>query len=102
MKDRRTELPMLRPPESETPCFKCAKQPGSLKMQERSRIHGGDVTPKSMKTFRHYRQCKAVGSFPHDPIVGRNAVVISDMIDVIEGSKMDQLLILLGGKVSYG
>lgn len=37
-----------------------------------------DLSEKNRKAYNHYRVCKAVMSFPDDPIVKRNAVIISE------------------------
>lgn len=36
-----------------------------------------ELSPKNWQAFNHYRRCKAIGHFPDDPIVARNAAAIS-------------------------
>lgn len=35
--------------------------------------------PRHYQTIAHYRECKAVGAFPDDPIVRRNAVLLDSV-----------------------
>lgn len=37
------------------------------------------LSDQNLQALRHYQECKAVGSFPDDPIVRRNARIISQM-----------------------
>jgi hypothetical protein len=34
------------------------------------------LTARNLRAWRHYRECRAVGAFPDDPIVRRNAEII--------------------------
>lgn len=69
----KTGLPLARPPHTPLPCWKCPKIP-----------HGSDpcpanaveLSPKNALAYEHYLQCKAVGRFPRDGIVERNAGLI--------------------------
>lgn len=36
-----------------------------------------ELSPRNVRALLHYRRCKAVGRFPADPIVERNAAVIA-------------------------
>jgi len=40
--------------------------------------------------YRHYRECKAVGSFPDDPVVRRNAAAIRDVEEVAEQNRQSE------------
>lgn len=52
-------------------------------------------TPENQKTlnesnqvcYDHFRECEAVGQFPDDPIVRRNAALIKDTIREVERGK---------------
>ncbi len=35
------------------------------------------LSPKNVRAYQHYLECKAVGSWPDDPIVRRNAATIA-------------------------
>ena len=48
--------------------------------------------PKNLKAYRHYLECKAVGHFPNDPIVRRNAAIISEVIHQVERREMLEMM----------
>lgn len=66
---------MPRPEGCPTPCHQCPKVPRSA--PERTRAHAIDPTERSLRALEHYERCKAVGRFPLDVIVERNAGLIS-------------------------
>lgn len=39
------------------------------------------LTPDNEQCYQHYCECKAVGQFPDDPIVRRNAAAIEEVLD---------------------
>lgn len=43
-----------------------------------------------MAAYRHYMTCRAVGKFPDDPIVGRHAMFIRSVEDVVERERRIQ------------
>ena len=60
------------------------------------------MTDRNWRAYVHYLECKAVGHFPNDPIVRRNAVTIMLVIDYCERmanrqSAASALGTLLGG-----
>lgn len=58
--------------------------------------------PINEQCFQHYRECKAVGHFPDDPIVRKNAVIISEILADIEHAKrtiMERTLINLAARI---
>ena len=53
---------------------------------------GSPENPKTLMTcnelaYEHYRDCRAVGSFPDDPVVRRNAAIIREIEDDAERNK---------------
>lgn len=42
------------------------------------------LSPENERCYEHFRECKAVGQFPDDPIVRRNAAVIQEILDKYE------------------
>ena len=53
------------------------------------------LTDKNRQAFRHFRECKAVGQFPDDPIVRMNADLIQSVLDrVAEKQRIDELTLL--------
>lgn len=92
---RRMGLPVLRPPGCETPCDRCPKIPvGSPKTRE----HAIEWTDDTHRTYEHYRECRAVGSFPNDWLVRRDAAIVRDIEDEFERRPLERLLARLGMK----
>lgn len=69
----RKGLPMLRPEGTRTPCHLCPKIPDRLDGQAKKRVDAADLLPRHLTAFEHYQRCKAVGRFPVDELVERNA-----------------------------
>jgi hypothetical protein len=42
------------------------------------------LTPQNWQAYEHYQECKAVGSFPADAVVKRNAAIIRSVEDGVE------------------
>lgn len=42
------------------------------------------LTPDNEAAYQHYRECRAVGEFPDDPVVRRNAELIRDVEDRVQ------------------
>lgn len=42
------------------------------------------LSPHNQLAYQHYRECRAVGHFPNDPIVRRHAVIIRDIEDQVD------------------
>lgn len=62
--------PVVRPRGMSPPCHSCPKvaptgSPGCVELSE-----------KNWQAYRHYKECQAVGRFPDDATVRRNAAVI--------------------------
>ena len=45
------------------------------------------LSERNMMTYQHYLECRAVGIFPDDPIVRRNAQIIRMAEDEVERSR---------------
>ena len=85
------------------PCASCPKIPREA--PARDRRYAVELSDRNRAAFRHWRECKAVGRWPEDSIVRRNAALIQQVFDDHEagvreglGRKIDQLgeIILLG------
>lgn len=74
-------LPVLRPKGVKTPCGWCPKIPPGEAPKPENAI---ELTAKNIAAVVHYRECKAVGEFPDDAIVRRNAGLIRAAEDVAE------------------
>jgi len=57
------------------------------------------LSAKNMQAYIHYLECKAVGNFPDDPIVRRNARLIQQVVDhANEQKRVDELISLMGAR----
>ena len=45
---------------------------------------GRELSDANWLAFAHYKQCKAVGIFPDDEIVARNAVALQDILERVD------------------
>ena len=76
-----------------TPCETCPKIPrDSIK----DRHHAIEMTAESRQVLEHYLRCRAVGKFPDDPLVMRDAAVIRSVFDACERddrARFERLLI---------
>jgi len=73
----RQGLPVLRPKGTPTPCSWCAKQPADVPAHERTPDTAVELSPANWRAYQHYLECRAVGQFPDDPIVRRNAALFA-------------------------
>jgi hypothetical protein len=55
----------------------CEKIPTYGDGRPRRREDAADLLPRHRRALDHYRQCKAVGRFPEDEIVERNATIFA-------------------------
>ena len=99
VRDRRTGLPMLRPKGVPTPCGQCEKVPAwarraGLDVPELRKL-AVEMTPRNRAAWRFYRECRAVGAFPDDPLVRWAAVLIRDVEDAASGRPVEQLTAVL-------
>jgi len=53
------------------------------------------LTDRNVLAWQHYRECKAVGQFPDDPIVRKNAGLIRQIEDAMEDSTRTMLKAML-------
>lgn len=60
------------------PCNRCPKIPKGSPPRPESAVV---LSERNLAAYWHYKQCKAVGSFPDDPIVQRNAAIIRELED---------------------
>ena len=50
------------------------------------------ISDRNWKAWQHYQECRAVGMFPDDPIVRRNAAIIRAATDAAERQQQAQSL----------
>lgn len=75
-----------------TPCHKCPKIP---KDSPKERKYAYEISSKNLQAYFHYLECRAVGSFPEDPIVRRNATIIRGVQDEWDRQPMEQAALVL-------
>jgi hypothetical protein len=78
--DRKTRLPLLRPPGTPTPCTHCPKVPEWLRGGgdwKTARAAAVDLTTANRKAIAFYRRCEATGRFPDDPLVAWYSALIA-------------------------
>jgi len=93
--NKRTGLPLVNFG-GMTPCHECEKIPERVFDEKgveipknpatwkQLREHAIDMTPTIALAYQHYLECRAVGSFPDDPIVRQNAVLFRHATDEAE------------------
>lgn len=95
------DKPLPRLKGMKPPCHWCEKIPeGEKPIPE----NAAELSAQNFQAFQHYLECKAVGSFPNDAIVRRNAAIIRRVEDAAErvhdarGGLITLGMILGGGK----
>jgi hypothetical protein len=81
-----------------------------LPVDERGRSlcpKGTPENPRSLlpimeQCYQHYRECRAVGSFPDDPLVRRNAAAIRDVEEVAEQNRQSEFQSVLASLAIRG
>lgn len=95
VRDRRTELLVLRDKANPTPCHKCEKVPVGMRRNfhpvAELRAHAADLLPHMRQAWDFYRRCRAVGKFPDDPLVTAVAAELHDVYAAIERESRDKL-----------
>lgn len=89
---------MARPPGAPPPCDRCPKVPDDAPAKHWD--YAVELSQRNERVYRHYLECKAVGSFPDDPIVRRHAGIIRRVEDAAANrevvEKLDTLSALMG------
>lgn len=90
------KVPVRRPLGTVPPCYSCPKIP-----EDSDGPRPGlavELSDRNLFAYQHYLECRAVGQFPDDAIVRRNAAIIRGVEDGMRpdvGAKLDLLLGLL-------
>ena len=93
------DKPIERPKGSKAPCQYVLGRPLEIREKACAKISpdsAAGLTEQNQAAYDHYRECRAVGQFPDDPIVRQNARVIRDLEDMHESVKL-QRAIIAGG-----
>ena len=73
--------PVPRPRGAPLPCSTCPKIPPGTDPHPDNAVELGE---RELAAWEHYRECRAVGAFPDDPLVRRNAAIIRQVEDSAE------------------
>ena len=86
--------PTPRPAKAKTPCYWCPKIAPD---DEPIPANAQELTDKNLQAYSHYLECAAVGDFPNDAIVRRNAAIIKGAHEAVERvERMKSGLLTLG------
>lgn len=91
----RLSLPVARPPGVPTPCERCPKIPDGRPKVPAEAV---EVTDQFRAALRHFEECRAVGAFPDDAWVRRNAVIFAEAFAALDRGPMQQLVAVLAAK----
>lgn len=76
--------PRQRPRNSKPPCVATEGRPDEVRARVCPKISptaGVELNVRNVEAVNHYLECRAVGVFPDDPIVRRNAAIIRNVMD---------------------
>lgn len=73
----RAGKPVRRLPTQPTPCRHCPKIPPGVEPKPENAV---ELSEKNTRAYLFHLECAAVGSFPADAIVARNARLIADAL----------------------
>lgn len=76
--------PIPRPKGSRPPCELVKDTPLDVRRRACAKVSPESdiaLNSRNLEAFQHYRECKATGHFPNDPIVRENAAIIGELID---------------------
>ena len=82
-----TNEPLERPKGTFPPCHY-----GPKECPKGSPEAGVELTQQNLQAYQHYRECRAVGRFPDDPVVRENAAVIRGIEDQANEINQQQFL----------
>jgi hypothetical protein len=89
-----------RLPNQLTPCSSCPKIPDGAEPKPENAV---ELSVRNRMAYQHYLECKAVGEFPVDAIVRRNAGVIREIEDVacagMQQGKLDAILTVVTARL---
>ncbi len=88
----RCDVPNKRPRGVPTPCFKCPKIPVGMAPDRQNAV---ELTDRNFAAYVHYLECRAVGQFPADPIVRRNARILRAIQDEADQKPLHKLIALV-------
>lgn len=88
--------PQLRPPGTKAPCETTVKAPRDVRQRICPKIApdaGIELSGRNREALEHYLECRAVGQFPQDPIVARNARLIRAEYDAHDAAQLQKTIL---------
>jgi hypothetical protein len=83
-----------RPAGTRPPCRTCPKIPPGVEPKPENAV---EVTEQVRRCYDHFKECRAVRDFPHDPLVRRHAMLFEEIEQAAERKfNLDVQLISLG------
>ena len=83
---------MERSPADKPPCSTCPKIPKGRPHVPDSAV---ELNSRNYKAYQHWKECRAVGQFPDDAIVRRNASVMHDLWEEFNRKPLHELMAIL-------
>ncbi len=90
----RAGRPVPRVPGQRPPCSYCPKQPADVPEAARTPETAVELSDKNWRAYLHHVESAAVGRFPDDPIVRRNAGLIARVEKDVDAVRQLQLVTL--------
>ena len=93
----RNGKPRARPKGAKTPCeypgqYKDADHPAGTRCPKVSPESNAELSQENQMSYQHYLECRAVGQFPDDGIVRRNAATILQIEQMVDRMNSNQAL----------
>ena len=84
-REQRAGQDVPRPPGCKTPCWSCPKIPKGAPPRPSSAV---ELSEKNVRAYNFHEECVAVGDFPRDAIVRRNARLITMVVKSVESGQL--------------
>lgn len=99
MRRHRDGRPVARARGAKPPCVICPKIPPEADPRPENAV---EVTPQLLDAFGFYEECRAVGSFPADPLVRACAVEFRAAEESIQRAESRRLALTVLGNAIRG
>lgn len=89
--ETRNGEPVPRVPGVKLPCEMSAGQAFDVRQRACAKVApdaGIELSESNRQAYRHYRQCRAIGRFPDDPLVIEHAEIIRAIEDEQDASRL--------------
>ncbi len=96
---KRAGNPVPRPRGTATPCRTCPKIPADAPAEPASAV---ELTDQLITAVAFYRECRAVGQFPNDPIVRWVASIVRPVEDAVERATQNRAAAAALGRLLGG